>query len=111
MNAPNPQLQDDQQIQEKPQSPVEKQHKSLLTRLWDWVDRRDADKHAVSIVILSGTYVLTQWAMRFAEANSSKSGTEIAAIIAAVTAPYLAVQAAAIKFYFESRPTDQVNPR
>jgi hypothetical protein len=49
--------------------------------------------------------------MRFAEANSSKSGTEIAAIIAAVTAPYLAVQAAAIKFYFESRPTDQVNPR
>lgn len=74
-----------------------------LTRLWDWVDDRDIDKHVLSILILAGTYRLTVWATLFVETCKDKSGIEIAAIIAAVTAPYMALQAAAIKYYFEAR--------
>lgn len=76
-----------------------------LTRLWDWVDRREVDKHTVSICVLYGTVVVTRWAMNFAEVQSSlgRGGTEIAAIIAAVLGPYSLLQAAAIKFYFDNR--------
>lgn len=76
--------------------------KGWLTRSWDWVDERDIDKHIVSLAILYGTIVVTNWAMRFAE-TGARPGIEIAAIIAAVSAPYMALQAAAISFYFKSR--------
>lgn len=74
-----------------------------LTDLWDWVDKRDLDKHAVSIVILVGTGKVTAWAFGFAEAHMDKSGAELALVIASVTAPYMALQAAAISFYFKAR--------
>lgn len=75
------------------------------SQLWDWVDKRQIDKHIVSIVILYGTWVVTRWAMAFAnEVNlSERNGIESAALIAAVTAPYMALQAAAIGFYFKAR--------
>ena len=74
----------------------------IVVKFFDWVDRRDIDKHAVSIVILYGTAILTKWAMHYAE-QGNRPGLEVAAIIAAVTAPYMALQAAAIGFYFRSR--------
>ncbi len=74
-----------------------------LTRVWDWVDSRDIDKHIVSVVIMWGTYRLTAWSMEFAALTVSKPGYDVAATIAAVTGPYMALQAAAIKFYFDSR--------
>lgn len=74
-----------------------------LGRLWDWIDKRDIDKHIVTICILWGTKILTDWAMVFAATNSARPGLEVAAIIAAVTGPYMALQAAAIAFYFKSR--------
>lgn len=70
---------------------------------WDWIDKRDIDKHLVSVTILWGTWKLTEWAMAFAAANPAKPGIELAAIIGAVTAPYLALQAAALAFYFRAR--------
>lgn len=73
--------------------------------VWDWVDKHDIDKHTVSVVILYGTKVLTTWAMAFASAHPDKPGIELAAVIGAVTAPYMVLQGAAIKFYFESRPS------
>ncbi len=73
-----------------------------LTRSWDWIDDRDIDKHIVSIAVLLGTIKVTMWAMGFAS-SSPRPGIEVAAIIAAVTAPFMALQAAAIKFYFEAR--------
>lgn len=76
-----------------------------LGQLWDWVDKRDIDKHVLSVGIFWGTVKLTEWAMVFAGAHHDKPGIETAAIIAAVTAPYMALQAAAIKFYFEARAT------
>lgn len=78
-----------------------------LARLWDWIDKRAIDKHVLSVGIFWGTARLTEWAMVFAAAHADKPGIEIAAIIAAVTAPYMALQAAAIKFYFEARTPSQ----
>jgi hypothetical protein len=72
------------------------------SQAWDWVDARDIDKHAVSLAILYGTASVTKWAMRFAE-HGDRPGIEIAAIIAAVVAPYMALQAAAIAWYFKAR--------
>lgn len=69
---------------------------------WDWIDKRDIDKHIVSLVILYGTVYVMKWAMNFAE-TGDRPGLEIAAILAAVTAPYVALQTAALKFYFDSR--------
>lgn len=72
---------------------------------WDWVDKRDIDKHVVSLLILYGTWRVTWWATGFAAATSiaGRPGVEMAALIAAVTAPYMALQAVAIKWYFEAR--------
>lgn len=74
-----------------------------LTRGWDWIDNRAIDKHIVSIGIFYGTIIVTQWAMRYAELSAVKSGIEVAAVIASIMAPYMALQAAAIKWYFEAR--------
>lgn len=75
---------------------------SRLSQAWDWIDKRDIDKHAVSLAILSGTIFITHWAMGYAE-RGDRPGLEVAAIIAAVLAPYSALQAAAIAFYFRAR--------
>lgn len=75
-----------------------------LTRLWDWVDARDIDKHLISVCIIYGTIQITEWAMRFANSHPDPTnGLGTAAIIAAVTTPYMALQAAALKFYFDTR--------
>lgn len=73
-----------------------------VTRFYDWIDQRQVDKHFVSLAILFGTIRITEWAMSYAS-GSARPGLEIAAIIAAVTAPYMALQAAAVGFYFNYR--------
>ena len=70
---------------------------------WDFFDKRDIDKHVLSVAIFAGTWKLTGWAIYYANLQHVKSGVEVAAIIAAVTAPYMALQAAAISFYFKAR--------
>jgi len=74
-----------------------------LSEMWDWIDARDIDKHTVSVAIMLGTYKLTNWAMDYAALHPEKPGLELAAVIAAVTGPYMALQAAAIAFYFNAR--------
>ena len=74
-----------------------------LTRGWDWIDARDIDKHLLSLAIFYGTIKITTWAMHYADKHSTSSGIEVAAVVAAVMAPYMALQGAAIKFYFEAR--------
>ena len=75
---------------------------SSLGRIWDWIDKRDIDKHVVSLLILFGTVKITSWSMRFAE-HGDRPGLEVAAIIGSVAAPYMAMQAAALAFYFRAR--------
>ncbi len=74
-----------------------------LTRIWDWVDKREIDKHVISAAILYGTINVLAWAMHYAATNTDKAGSDVALVIAAVTAPYMALQAAAIRFYFDAR--------
>lgn len=76
-----------------------------LRAFWDFVDARDIDKHAVSVAIMFGTYSIIRWSMGYADANIGKPGIDVAAVLAAVNAPYMALQAAAISFYFNSRPS------
>ena len=73
-----------------------------LTSGWDWIDKRQIDTHILSLCILYGTVKLVEWSVIFA-ATSARPGMEVAAIIAAVTTPYAALQGAAIKFHFEAR--------
>lgn len=72
------------------------------SQFWNFIDARDIDKHFVSLAILYGTTQVTAWSMRFAE-HGDRPGIEIAAIIGAVAAPYMALQAAAVSFYFKAR--------
>jgi len=48
------------------------------------------------------TFTATEWAQHFADI-SNRPGMEVAAIIAAATAPLMALQAAAFKHYLDSR--------
>lgn len=80
-------------------SPIER----VLGRFWDFIDKRNIDKHTLSISVMLGTYTIVHWAMGYAAANADKPGLDTAAVIAAVNAPYMALQAAAISFYFKAR--------
>ncbi len=73
------------------------------SQAWDFVDKRDIDKHAVSVAVMFGTIKITSWAMAFADVATGKPGLEVAAILGAVLAPWMALQGAAIKWYFEAR--------
>ena len=72
------------------------------TTFWDWVDKRQIDVHLISVSVLGGTILITHWAMVFAS-TSPRPGLEVAAIIASVSTPYMALQAAAIAFVFRAR--------
>jgi hypothetical protein len=72
---------------------------------WDWFDKRDIDKHLASWFTFIATWHVTQWALSFVAHHPEKTGIEAAAIIASVMVPWSGLQAAAIKWYFESRPT------
>lgn len=79
-------------------------------RFWRWFDDTDIDLWLVSVFILWGTWRITVWAMDFANGvyaqnTSEMSSVGMAAIIAAVSGPYMALQAAAIAFLFKARKT------
>lgn len=80
------------------------------SQAWDWIDRRQVDAHVISAVVLYGSIKITGWAMDFAH-HGDRPGIEVAAIIAAVVTPWSALQAAAIKFVFETRTKSFEAPR
>lgn len=71
-------------------------------RFWDFIDKRQIAQHLVSLAILWGTVRVLEWAMAFAN-TSTLPGVERGAVIASVLAPYSALQAAAISFFFKAR--------
>lgn len=71
--------------------------------LWDWFDGRQIDRHVASLAIFAVTWKMTEWAMAYATLHPDKAGLEVAAVIAALMGPWSIAQAAAIKFYFDSR--------
>lgn len=74
----------------------------MMDRFWTWVDKRSVIRRVVLGVTLWMTWRAFAWAAEFAEATD-KSGMDVAAIIAAVTAPITYLQAAVFKTYAEGR--------
>lgn len=92
--------------------------KGWITRWWDFIDQRDIDKHVTAFCILTfmliSTVKISQWSFRFAErwldlaaAGKTISGTEIAAVLAAVGGPWgialSAIVPFTLSFYFKAR--------
>lgn len=71
--------------------------------IWDFIDNRQIDRHLASIAIFAVTWKLTEWLMSYVTAHPEKPGLEVAAIIGAFMVPWSAAQAAALRFYFDSR--------
>jgi hypothetical protein len=71
--------------------------------MWDWVDKRDIDKHIITGWTLYMSSRVTFWAMAFAEAHPTMPGLEIAAIVGAVTGIVALMAGAVIKFHFTAR--------
>lgn len=76
--------------------------RSLLTDLWDWIDHRYIVRRATLFATVWMTWRSFAWAAAFAEATD-KTGIEVGAIIAAVTAPVAALQGYVFKLYAEHR--------
>ena len=76
---------------------------AFLSSVWDFIDKRDIDKHAVAWAVFYVTIRLSIWSVHFAT-YSPRPGGDVAAIIAAVWAPWNLVQAAVINWYFSARP-------
>lgn len=91
---------------------------TTITRFWDWIDDRDIDKHATALGLIVFfcwmTVDMVLWGYRFAQdwlklANEGKniSGTEVAAVLAAIGGPWGiltgAVLSAVVAFYFKAR--------
>lgn len=73
-----------------------------MTKFWDWIDTRGIVRRVVLGVAVWMTWRVSVWAMGYAEA-SDKPGVEVAAIIAAATAPVTLFAGSVFKAYVESR--------
>ena len=72
------------------------------SRVWEWISKQQLDTKILGWVILCGTAWVVMWAAEFAW-YSSRDSIGVAAIIAAVTAPYMALQAVVASFVFKSK--------
>ena len=75
-----------------------------MDKFFDWADRRNfISVRALTLYItLWMSYEAFAWAGSFAFATT-KDGLQVAAIIAAVTAPIAALQGFIFKFYMDSK--------
>jgi hypothetical protein len=74
-----------------------------FSQAWDFIDKRDIDKHVTAWLSFYITWFLINWILNFVWVYPDKPGLEVAAIVAAVLMPWTPVQAAVVKWYFESR--------
>lgn len=73
-----------------------------MTRFWDWVDSRAVVRRSVLFITLWMTYEITVQAWAFAH-TSTFDGVGTAAVIAAVTAPFAALQAFVFNSYVRGK--------
>lgn len=76
---------------------------TAASRVWDFIDKREIDKHATAWAVFGVTIKLLLWTVHFAS-TSPRAGAEIAEIVAAIWAPWNLVQAAVVAWYFNARP-------
>lgn len=74
-----------------------------FSQFWDFVDKRDLDKHAMSWATFYITWKIVEWATHFVANHPDKPGLEVAAILGAVMLPWTPVQAAVVNWYFKAR--------
>lgn len=73
-----------------------------MSLFWDFVDKRDIEKHAMAWAIVLATIKFGFWTMDFAR-YSERPGMDIAAIIGAIWLPWSGVQAMVVRWYFTAR--------
>ena len=78
--------------------------RAAVVSFWDWIDKRGIVRRLVLAVAIWMTWRVSVWAMGFA-AVADQPGVEVAAIIAAVTAPVTLFAGSVFKAYVESRPS------
>lgn len=76
--------------------------KESLLHLFNNLTRRPFSR-LVLIVTMAMTWRVTEWAFQFAHETAGVGGYDIAAVIAAITGPFAALQAAAFKVYTENK--------
>jgi fatty acid desaturase len=83
---------------------TDERRKALPQRFVSWADRRHlvSVRTAVIAATVWMTWEVTRWAFEFAM-SSPLPGVERAAVIAAVTAPFCALQAAAFGQYMKAK--------
>lgn len=74
----------------------------MIERFWNLVDQRHIVRRVAFFVTLWMTWRAFTWAAVFAE-TSSRTGMDVAAIIAAVTAPIAALQGYVFSQYGQGR--------
>jgi hypothetical protein len=80
-----------------------------LEGFWVILDRGMVVRRASYVVMLYMTTYFINWSLHFAE-TSTRTGTDIAAIIAAIGVPLSALQGVVMKIYSDSRtPTNTIN--
>lgn len=75
---------------------------AALSAFWDWVDKRDIDKHLMSWAVFTVTVFLVIWSCHFAM-HSPRPGMDVAAILGAVWGPWNLVQGVVVGWYFRTR--------
>jgi uncharacterized oligopeptide transporter (OPT) family protein len=73
-----------------------------LVKFWDWVDTRNVIRRIIVIVTWAVTIDLIYRCWGWA-ATTTKTGTDVAAVIAAFMTPLSILQGFVSKFYFDSR--------
>lgn len=73
------------------------------SQFFDWVDKRQIDAWSVLVFSLWMTYEVLEWGMDFANGHPEMDGLKMAAIVGAIVAPWVTMQAALVKFYFDAR--------
>ena len=75
---------------------------AVISQLLDFIDNRQVVRRVVLIVAIHMTYAVTYWSMGFAE-TSTRTGLDLAALIAAVTAPVTAFAGFVFKLYLDAK--------
>jgi hypothetical protein len=77
--------------------------------IWDFVDQRQIDRHAVCLIVLYYTGRIVEWALEFVDKHPEKPGIEVAAILGAVMMCWNPVLTVVIKWFFVERRLSNPN--
>lgn len=73
------------------------------TQVWDFIDNRQIDVHAMAWSVFAMTGYVVYWSMEFVWQHPDKPGLEVAAIVGAVNLPITPVLAKVVDWYFNAR--------